>query len=105
MPRQEGARDALLPDMSLRALRPPLSPVFLDGEREELLDDLMSALNRLASAGCPVSVKDGRLESRAGIVVPSTRGRWASRPLVPSMGARPFPSLPPLGEDLDEDGW
>ena len=79
--------------------------MFLDGEREELLDDLMSALNRLASAGCPVSVKDGRLESRAGIITPSTRGRWASRPLVPSMGARPFPSLPPLGEDLDEDGW
>lgn len=79
--------------------------MFLDGEREELLDDLMSALNRLASAGCPVSVKDGRLESRAGIVVPSTRGRWASRPLIPSMGSRPFPSMPILGEDRDEDGF
>ena len=79
--------------------------MFLDAEREELLDDLMSALNRLAAAGCPVRFEDGKLSSRAGIVVPSTRGRWASRPLVPSMGARPFPSLPPLGEDLDEDGW
>lgn len=79
--------------------------MFLDAEREELLDDLMAALNRLADAGCPVRFEDGKLSSRAGIVVPSTRGRWASRPLVPSMGARPFPSLPPLGEDLDEDGW
>lgn len=79
--------------------------MFLDADREEMLDDLMSALNRLAAAGCPVKIAAGRLESRAGIVVPSTRGRWASRPLVPSMGARPFPSLPPLGEDLDEDGW
>jgi hypothetical protein len=79
--------------------------VFLDAEREELLDDLMSALNRLAAAGCPVTVKDGRLESRAGVVVSSTRGRWSSRPLIPSFASRPWPSMPILGEDLDEDGW
>ena len=79
--------------------------MFLDAEREELLDDLMAALNRLAAAGCPVTVKDGRLESRAGVVVPSTRGRWSSRPLIPSMGSRPWPGSPPLGEDRDEDGW
>jgi hypothetical protein len=79
--------------------------VFLDSEREELLDDLMSALNRLADAGSPVTVKDGRLESRAGAVIPSTRGRWASRPLVPSMGSRPWPPRPALGEDRDEDGF
>jgi hypothetical protein len=79
--------------------------VFLDAEREELLDDLLSALNRLAVAGCPVTVKDGRLESRAGLVVPSTRGRWASRPLIASLGSRPWPSMPLLGEDRDEDGF
>ena len=77
--------------------------MFLDCEREELLDDLMSALNRLAAAGCPVTIKDGRLESRAGAVVPSLQGRWASRPLVPSFGSRPWP--PVLGEDLDRDGF
>jgi hypothetical protein len=79
--------------------------VFLDADREELLEDLVSALNRFAAASCPVTIKDGRLESRAGIIVPSTRGRWASRPLVPSMGSRPWPASPPLGEDRDEDGW
>jgi hypothetical protein len=79
--------------------------VFLDAEREELLDDLMASLNRLAAAGCPVTVKDGRLESRAGVVVPSTRGRWASRPLIPSLASRPWPASLPLGEDRDEDGW
>ncbi len=80
--------------------------MFLDAEREELLDDLMSALNRLAAAGCPVTVKDGRLESRAGVVVPSLRGRWASRPLVPSFASRPWPPPPfALGEWTDEDGF
>ena len=79
--------------------------MFLDGDREELLEDLMSALNRLAAAGCPVTVKDGKMESRAGIVVPSTRGRWASRPLIPSLGSRPWPEWPLLGEDRDEDGF
>jgi hypothetical protein len=78
-------------------------PVFLDSDREDLLDDLMAALNRLAAAGCPVTIKDGKLESRAGIVVPSTRGRWASRQLVPAFAARPWPPL--LGEDRDEDGF
>lgn len=77
--------------------------MFLDGEREELLDDLMAALNRLADAGCPVTVKDGRLDSRAGMVVPSPRGRWTSRPLIPSFASRPWP--PVLSEHLDEDGW
>jgi hypothetical protein len=76
--------------------------VFLDGEREELLDDLQSALNALAAAGYPVTVKDGRLECTAGAVVPSLRGRWASRPLVSAFGSRPWP---PLSEWLDEDGW
>jgi len=79
--------------------------MFLDCEREELLDDLMSALNRLADAGSPVTIRNGRLESRAGAVVPSTRGRWASRPLVRSFASRPWPPLPVLGENLDEDGW
>jgi hypothetical protein len=77
--------------------------VFLDCEREELLDDLMSALNALAAAGSPVTIRDGRLESRAGAVVPSLSGRWASRPLVRSFASRPWP--PVLGEDLDKDGW
>lgn len=77
--------------------------MFLDHDREELLTDLMSALNRLADAGCPVTVRDGKLDCRgAGMVVPSLRGRWASRPLVPSFGSRPWP---PLSEHLDEDGW
>ena len=85
-------------------------PVFLDHERSELLDDLMSALNALADAGCPVTVRDGRLDCRAGLVVPSLRGRWASRPLIPSFASRPFPSCdyPPwqvLGEWRDEDGF
>ena len=79
--------------------------MFLDAEREELLDDLMSSLNRLAAAGCPVRISGGRLESRAGAVVPSTRGRWASRPLIPSFASQPWPSMPVLGEDTDEDGW
>ena len=80
--------------------------MFLDHDRAELLDDLMSALNALAAAGCPVTVRDGKLDCRAGMVVPSTRGRWASRPLVPSFGSRPWP--PPsqlLGEYRDEDGF
>jgi hypothetical protein len=80
-------------------------PVFLDSDREDLLDDLMSVLNRLAAAGCPVTIKDGKLECHAGLVVPSTRGRWASRPLVPSFASRPWPAPPVLGEHLDEDGW
>jgi hypothetical protein len=81
--------------------------VFLDGERSELLDDLMSALNRLADAGCPVTVRDGKLDCRgAGMVVPSSRGKWASRPLVPSFGSRPWPPRSMLlGEDRDEDGF
>jgi hypothetical protein len=79
--------------------------VFLDAEREDLLEDLMTALNRLADAGCPVTVKDGRLESRAGIVIPSARGRWASRPLIPSFASRPWPGSPLLGEHRDEDGF
>ena len=79
--------------------------MFLDSDREELLDDLMSVLNRLAAAGCPVTIKDGKLECHAGLVVPSTRGRWASRPLVPSFASRPWPAPPVLGEHLDEDGW
>ena len=83
--------------------------MFLDADREDLLEDLMAVLNRLAAAGCPVTIKDGKLECRAGLVVPSTRGRWASRPLIPSLGSRPWPSRHwppwPLGEDLDEDGW
>lgn len=80
--------------------RTPRPLMFLDGEREEMLDDLMAALNSLAAAGCPVTVRDGRLECRAGAVVPSLRGRWASRPLV-----RTFPGTPPLGEWRDEDGF
>ena len=75
--------------------------VFLDLDRADLLDDLMSALNALAAAGCTVTVKDGKLWSAgAGFVVPSTRGRWASRPLVST-----FPSSRPLGEFTDEDGF
>jgi hypothetical protein len=80
-------------------------PVFLDSDREDLLDDLMAVLNRLAAEGCPVTIKDGKLESRAGLVVPSTRGRWVARPLVPSFASRPWPPWPVLGEHLDEDGW
>lgn len=80
-----------------------------DTDHEDLLDDLMAALNKLAAAGCPVTVRDGHLTSRAGDVVPSTRGRWASRPLVPAFGLRPFPdcSVPPwpLGEWTDKDGF
>ena len=79
--------------------------MFLDSDREDLLDDLMSVLNRLAAAGCPVTIKDGKLECHAGLVVPSTRGRWASRPLVPSFASRPWPAPPVLGEHLDADGW
>jgi hypothetical protein len=79
--------------------------VFLDADGEDLLEDLMAALNAFAKAGMPVTVKDGKLESRAGVVVPSTRGRWSSRPLIPSMGSRPWPERPALGEDRDEDGW
>jgi hypothetical protein len=80
--------------------------MFLDSDREDLLDDLMSALNRLAAAGCPVTISGGRLESRAGIITPSTRGRWASRPLVPSFPSSPWPGgWPLLGEDRDEDGF
>lgn len=79
--------------------------MFLNADREDLLDDLMAALNALAAAGCAVTVKDGRLESRAGVVVPSTRGRWAARALVPAMGSRPWPGSLPLGEDRDEDGF
>jgi hypothetical protein len=76
--------------------------VFLDHERDELLDDLMTALNRLAAAGCPVTAADGRLSCSAGVVVPSARGRWASRPLVASF---PPANWPALGEDRDEDGF
>jgi hypothetical protein len=82
--------------------------VFLDGEREELLDDLMTALNRLASAGCPVTVRNGHLECRAGNVIPSTRGRWSSRPLVSPLGSRPWPSQRwphGMSEYLDDDGF
>ncbi len=80
--------------------------MFLDDDRAELLEDVMTALNRLAAAGTPVTVKDGRLECRAGVIVPDRRGRWASRPLVASFGSRPWP--PPsdlLGEYRDEDGF
>ena len=79
--------------------------MFLDAEREELLDDLVTALNRLAAAGCPVTVKDGHLDSRAGIVTPSIGGRWVSRPLIPSFASRPWPGSPALGEHRDEDGF
>lgn len=80
--------------------------MFLDHDREDLLDDLMSALNNLAAAGCPVSVRGGRLESRAGVIVPSLSGRWASRPLVRSFASRPWAPPPfTLGEWTDEDGW
>lgn len=81
-----------------------------DADHEDLLDDLMAALNKLAAAGCPVTIRGGRLTSRAGDVVPSTAGRWAARPLVPAFGLRsplgdrhwpPFP----LGEWTDKDGW
>lgn len=61
-----------------------------DTDHEDLLDDLMAALNKLAAAGSPVTARDGRLECRAGAVVPSAGGRWASRPLVPS-----FPAMTP----------
>jgi hypothetical protein len=80
-------------------------PVFLDHDRADLLDDLMTALNALTAAGCPVTVKDGCLDCRAGKIMPASRGRWASRPLVGSFGSRPWP--PPdglLGELRDEDG-
>jgi hypothetical protein len=74
-----------------------------DSEAEDLLDDLMAAMNKLASAGYPVTAINGRLECRAGMVVPSTGCRWASRPLMPSFpsSCRPFP----LGEWTDKDGW
>jgi hypothetical protein len=80
--------------------------VFLDHDRADLLDDLMTALNALTEAGCPVTARDGHLDCRAGKVVPASRGKWASRPLVPSFGSRPWP--PPsdlLGELRDEDGF
>jgi hypothetical protein len=75
--------------------------VLGNSEAEDLLDDLMAAMNKLASAGYPVTAVNGRLECRAGMVVPSTGGRWASRPLVPSFPSAPFP----LGEWTDKDGW
>lgn len=93
-----------------------------DSEAEDLLDDLMAALNALAARGYPVTVKDGHLESRAGAVIPSTRGRWAARVLIPSFASRPpyfaagthglkpghadaLPWPPVPGEFLDEDGF
>ena len=79
-----------------------------DSDAEDLLDDLQAALNKLAASGYPVTIRDGHLSCRAGDVVPSSRGRWASRPLVAALG-RPFPSgyWPPwpLGEWTDKDGW
>jgi hypothetical protein len=64
--------------------------MFLDAEREDLLDDLMSALNALAEAGCPVTIGNGRLDSRAGCVIRSSTGRWASRPLITVPTPRPL---------------
>jgi hypothetical protein len=75
--------------------------MLVDAGREDLLDDLMDALNALAGAGCPVSIRDGCLESHAGTLLPRADGRWSSqwpgRPPVPS-------SRPLVPEHLDRDG-
>jgi hypothetical protein len=70
---------------SLSFMRPLFQPgvdVFPDIDREDLLDDLMDALNALAAIGCPVTVEDGRLESRAGTLLPAAVPWSRPRPLT-----------------------